>query len=212
MTKNFLPVLGMVLFAFVFVGCKEQTKENTIAKAEVEKTVVEKGEKYSVSNAESSITWKGSKPTGSHSGTVSVSAGEFIVAGDKISSGSFSIDMTSITEVENSQRLIGHLKSPDFFNVEEFATASFEVTGTNSSNGKINLSGNLTIKGIQKDISFPITVVKENNTLTLSSETFTIDRTRWDIKYKSKTIFGDLGDKFINDEIELKVSVKATKS
>ncbi|GAL70959.1 YceI family protein [Jejuia pallidilutea] len=158
------------------------------------------------------------KPTGTHNGDIKLESGVINVNGDAIESGSFLVDMGSIqvldipAEDEGNGKLLGHLKSPDFFDVENHANAAFEVTGISEVEGKTMLSGNLAIKGIKQNVTFPVNVTMDGDTMMLTSEAFTIDRTKWDIKYKSKSIFGDLGDKFINDEIELKVNVTAKKA
>ena len=77
-------------------------------------------------------------------------------------------------------------------------------------NGQKILQGNLTIKDETKNIAFPVTVEISENELTLESETFTIDRTIWGVNYGSKSVFDDLGDNFISDDIELKIMVTAT--
>ena len=121
-------------------------------------------------------------------------------------------------EGEWKDKLEAHLKGTvegkegDFFNVAKFPTAAFEVTGSEDADGKTNLSGNLTLKGVKNNITFPVSVVTEGDVLTITSETFTLDRTKWGVNYGSKTIFDNLGDKFVNDEMEMKITVKAKKS
>ena len=166
----------------------------------------------------STIEWKGFKPTGSHKGTISTERGVLDLADGKIVGGSFLIDMTSIavTDIpaddEDNAKLTGHLTSADFFDVEKYPSASFTVTGLEDVDGKMTLSGNLSLKEVKNNITFPVTVSNENDVITLSSEAFTIDRTKWNVQYGSKSIFDNLGDKFINDDIELKIMVKAAKS
>jgi polyisoprenoid-binding protein YceI len=111
-------------------------------------------------------------------------------------------------ENEGNAKLVGHLKSADFFDVEKFPSAAFEITGLKDN----MLSGNLTIKGTKNNVSFPVTVSNEGDMMTLASEAFTIDRSKWNVKYGSKSFFDNLGDKFINDDIELKITIKAKKS
>ena len=140
-----------------------------------------------------------------------------------LQSGTFLIDMASIVsldlEGDYKDSLENHLKGTvegkegDFFNVTKFPTGAFEITGTETNEaGQTILSGNLTLKETKYNVSFPIAITNEDNTLTLSSDAFTIDRTKWGVNYKSKTVFDGLGDKFINDEIELKITIKATKA
>ncbi|HAT65925.1 MAG TPA: lipid-binding protein, partial [Flavobacteriaceae bacterium] len=78
--------------------------------------------------------------------------------------------------------------------------------------GKTMVSGNLTIKDKTHNISFPATISMEGNVLKLTSETFTIDRTQWGVNFGSKTVFDNLGEKFISDDIELTVNLVANKS
>ena len=78
--------------------------------------------------------------------------------------------------------------------------------------GKTMLSGNLKLKDVENNVTFPVTTSVDGDVFTLTSEMFTIDRSKWNVKYGSKSFFDDLGDKFINDDIELKVTVKAKKS
>ena len=74
------------------------------------------------------------------------------------------------------------------------------------------LSGNLTLKDATNNISFPVSTNMEGNTMILKSETFTIDRSKWNVKYGSKSFFDNLGDKFINDDIELTINLIAEKA
>ncbi len=194
------------------VGCKNKAQEATMNNAETAMTVVLEADKYIANIEESTIEWQGFKPTGSHKGTINISSGEFNVSNGKISSGSFVIDMNSIEESENNERLKGHLKSADFFEVDQYPTAEFEITGLEDKDGQIVLSGNLTLKDATKNVSIPVTVYNEANVLKISSEVFTIDRSKWNVKYGSKSFFDDLKDKFINDDIELKIAVTANKS
>ena len=104
-------------------------------------------------------------------------------------------------------------KENHFFDVSKFPSAAFEITGTESlAAGKTRLSGNLDIKGQKHNISFPVNITNDGDQMIIESEAFTIDRTKWNVNYGSKSIFEDLGDKFINDDIELKISIKAKKA
>ena len=87
----------------------------------------------------------------------------------------------------------------------------FEISSITSANGKATVNGNLTLKGVTKPVSFPATVAYEGNNMTLTSDSFQINRTHWNVNYASKSIFDDLKDKFVNDEIELVVKLNASK-
>lgn len=172
--------------------------------------------KFNADTDTSVVFWKGSKPTGDHNGTVKVKSGFFSVS-DKGISGEFDIDMTSIVNLDleagskYNTKLVNHLKSDDFFSVEKFPTASFKVTKSEVKGDKTLISGDLSIKGISHEISFLATIHEEGNKLHVKSDTFTIDRSKWNVKYKSTSFFADLGDKFIYDDIELSFDVVANQ-
>ncbi|MGI9530223.1 YceI family protein [Lutimonas sp.] len=173
-------------------------------------------EKFNADTDNSVVYWKGSKPTGDHNGTVKVKTGFFNIS-DKGISGEFDIDMTSIINLDleagskYNTKLVNHLKSEDFFSVEKFPTATFKVTKSEVKGEKTLITGNLSIKGITHEISFLATVHQEAKKLHVKSDTFTIDRSKWEVKYKSTSFFADLGDKFIYDDIELSFDVVANQ-
>lgn len=212
MKKNIFNLLIIVATGIAIVGCKNKTEEVTTTNAETAMLTTHDAVKYNVNLEESSIEWQGFKPTGSHKGTINIESGTFTTNDGKIQSGSFVIDMSSIKESEDNGRLEGHLKSADFFDVAKFPSASFEITGLEEKDGNTMLSGNLTIKDITQNVTFLVTVTNEGDVLTVSSEVFTIDRSKWNVRYGSKSFFDNLKDKFINDDIELKISIKAMKS
>ena len=212
MKKNIFNLLIIVATGIAIVGCKNKTEEVTTTNTETAMLAEYDDITYTVNVDESTIEWQGFKPTGSHKGTINIESGTFTTNDGKIQSGSFVIDMSSIKESEDNARLEGHLRSADFFDVENFPSAGFEITGFEVKDGNIILTGNLTLKDTTNNVTFPVTVVLEDDTLTLSSEVFTIDRSKWNVRYGSKSFFDDLKDKFINDDIELKIVIKAKKS
>jgi len=131
--------------------------------------------------------------------------------GNKIKSGSFVADMTTIKDADGSDRLEGHLKSADFFEIEVFPISKFEVTDTKKIDGKTQVTGNLTIKNITQEVTFEANVEVVGNTVTLTSKIFKINRAEYNIKYKSQSFFNDLKEKFINDEFDLQVTIVAKK-
>ena len=212
MKKNIFNLLIIVATGIAIVGCKNKAEEVTTTNTETAMLAEYDDVTYTVNVDESTIEWQGFKPTGSHKGTINIESGTFTTNDGKIQSGSFVIDMSSIKESEDNARLEGHLKSADFFDVENFPIAGFEITGLEVKADNIILSGNLTLKDTTNNVIFPVTVVLEDDTLTLSSEVFTIDRSKWNVRYGSKSFFDNLKDKFINDDIELKIVIKAKKS
>lgn len=161
------------------------------------------------------LNWKGFKPTGDHYGTVKLKEGFFTVKDKQIVSGEFEIDMTSIVDLdmdadsEYNAKLVNHLKSEDFFSVEKYPVAAFKISKTEAKGDKTLITGDLSIKGKSHSVSFLASVKNEGENLYVKSETFKIDRSKWDIKYQSKSFFTDLGDKFIYDDIELSFEVAA---
>ncbi len=210
-------VVTLALF-LTLLNCNDKAKEAETKEAEDVAVAKVTTEEFKADIAKSVINWEGFKPGGSHYGTINLAEGTVQVKDDEIKSGSFIINMDSIvvTDIpaddDGNADLTGHLKADDFFGVETYPTAKFEITGIETKEGKTMLSGNLTMKNITNNVSIPVSTSVNGNAMTLTSEPFTIDRTKWNIKYKSKSIFGDLGDKFINDDIELKVNITANKS
>ncbi|MEN9370036.1 MAG: hypothetical protein RI952_901 [Bacteroidota bacterium] len=174
-----------------------------------------KSANYKVDGTASSINWLAKKVTGQHGGTIAMTSGALTVANDNITGGSFVIDMNSIkcTDLtgEWADKLIGHLRSDDFFSVEKNPTAQLTITKVNyESANKANIDANLTIKGITKAISFPSAISKKGDVLVAVS-TIRVDRTKFDIKYGSKSFFESIGDKAIEDEFEITVNLVAKK-
>lgn len=171
-----------------------------------------KGDTYKVDVQKSSITWTGKKFAGSHNGTIDLKSGSLGFNGKKLAEGNFTIDMTSLKDADKSTNLENHLKSDDFFGSSKFPTSTFVIKKvTGGSGNTVNVSGDLTIKGVTQAISFPATLAWNGNTVTATADKIVVDRTKYGIKFKSKTVFTDIGDKFIYDEFELSVKLTATK-
>jgi polyisoprenoid-binding protein YceI len=173
-------------------------------------------ERRTVSVAESDIVWNGYKVTGSHTGNIKLKSGELEFDGDMLTGGSFVIDMTSITntdlEGEWNQKLVGHLKSDDFFGVEKHPTATFEITQVVSRGkpGEYKIVGDLTIKGIKKEIKFQADVEDMGDKAKAVAE-IVVDRSEYNVRYGSGSFFDNLGDKTIYDEFDLQVNLVVNK-
>lgn len=217
MKKRFVNILFITALSISVFSCKDKAKEATTTEAETPVAVEATAETLTVDKVASSIAWIGSKPTGSHNGTIGLESGVLNVAGGKVVGGSFIIDMNSITVLDipaddkGNAKLKGHLTNADFFDIEKYPNAAFTITEVKDVDGKTMLSGNLTLKETKNNVTFPVTISNDGSSTTITSETFSIDRTKWNVQYGSKSVFDNLGDKFINDNIELKIMVKASK-
>lgn len=169
-----------------------------------------KTETFKVDTDRSSIDWIGRKVTGQHTGKIQIASGELLVAGNAIKGGSFIMDMNSITS--DSERLTGHLKTDDFFSVEKNPTSKFVITKvTAAGKDRINVTGDLTIKGITEAITFPVSVKKQDGALVAVAKNVLVNRAKFDIRYGSKSFFNDIGNKAIEDNFELEINLIAKK-
>lgn len=219
MKKTLFPVLGAFVLALSVASCGSgSSKATTTTDSTTVSVASDAATQLSVDTA-SYLSWKGRKPGGEHFGKIFVSNGTIAVQGDKLYSGSVEIKMNSIVvedlEGETALTLKGHLESPDFFEVANFPTAKFELTDVPAEGLDITtlkeLKGNLTLKGVTKNILIPIESISRDahGVYTIKSQTFNIDRSQWNVKYGSKSFFADLGDKFIENDIELSFNLSA---
>lgn len=168
---------------------------------------------YKVDLEKSTLTWSAKKVTGGHNGTVELQSGELLADGKKLTGGKFVINMATIKDADKSARLENHLKADDFFGVDKFATSTFVIKKVIAAGGnKVNVTGDLVIKGITNSITFPATVVlSSDGTLTATADKVIVDRTKFGIKFRSKGMFPDIGDKMIYDEFELSIKLIAKR-
>lgn len=157
---------------------------------------------------ESEVLWEGEKVTGSHNGTIDLKDGHFITEDGELKGGEFTIDMTSITVTdlsgEDKGKLEGHLKSDDFFGVETYSTSKLVITSAAKKNdGTYGVVADLTIK----EETHPVTFDLDWNENSASTE-FSIDRSKYDVRFGSGSFFDNLGDKTIYDNFDLTVNLK----
>ena len=163
---------------------------------------------YNIDNTQSQITWTGREvSTSSHYGTLDFVSGNFEISNGAIVNGEFIVDMTSINnqdmEGDSKARLEGHLKSDDFFSVESYPTASISINSSELiSDGKWNVSADLSIKGITHPVNFEMISSEDG-----WSANLVFDRSKYDVRFRSGSFFENLGDKLIYDDIELSINL-----
>lgn len=169
----------------------------------------------------SRVEWAGRNICKKHYGTVGVSGGEIVVKGGLVTGGIISIDMQTICnfdladEAENSL-LIRHLKSDDFFDVERFPSATFEMldcgvlVGATPGSPNHFIKGKLTIKGVSRELSIPAIIVPGDDGSVQAHACFDIDRTEWNVLYGSGKLFEWLGMHLVNDTISLEMFITAS--
>ena len=177
---------------------------------------IEGQETYKISPENSTIEWVGEKVSGAHSGYINLQNAFFLFEEKKIVGGEFNIDMNSIkcTDIENpayAAKLEEHLKDPDFFNSSKYPTSNFKITNIIFDGTSYMITGNITIKEISQEITFPAKFENDGD-LFHANATLKIDRTKHDIKYGSGSFFDDLGDRMIYDEFTLKIHLQGSKA
>ena len=222
--KRFFYLLAVTA---MFAACSSPEGQEVDSSAAVDvdaedmKTTTMAAAQYNVDPAVSVVNWEGAKPTGTHTGTIPVTNGQLMVAGDKIVGGKFVLDIRQLTNTdmpaaEGGDKLVGHLKSADFFDVEKYPMADFTITQvqpiTDSEDGRTHdITGNLTMKGETRSITVPATVSMDGGMLKAATPKFTIDRKEWGMNYGSSSIVGLAKDKMINDEVGLEIMLVANK-
>ena len=204
------------LICIFMIGCgKEESKKPLIKDTSMvtTSTSLQGSDTLWVDKLNSNIQWIGTKVTGEHSGRIQA-AGGFIVLGDgKLNSGEILINMQSITvdDIENpkwNQKLVDHLNNEDFFNVEKYPTAKFIFNEFKGKGADTHVSGTMTILDKTVPTSFILNVVVDPDS-SFTTGTVNIDRSKFGIKYKSKSFFSDLGDNFISDDFTLNFKIIA---
>jgi polyisoprenoid-binding protein YceI len=164
---------------------------------------------YVIDPAASTVNWQGRKTLVKdykHDGTLSLTSGSITVASGAPASGTLTFDMNTITA--DNDKLLGHLKSDDFFGVEKFPSASLSITGSTKTVAGFDLAGTLTIKGVSAPVVIPVTVTQGTAPGTVvAAGSVEVDRTKYGIRYGSANFFSDLGDNVIDDFFTVSFSV-----
>lgn len=215
--------LSVAALALIFAAsCGNNAEGTKIEASEAQQTTVTQGAAaYKVDNAATKVEWRGSKAIGdAHTGTIGLKDGsEVLVENGKVTGGKFIFDFTTLTPTdiqgEMAAKLKGHLLANDFLAVDSFPEGFFVITSvvegapadSKLAGATHTVNGNLTLRGVEKGISFPAIIKVTDNQVTTTSELF-FDRTQWGIVYGADA---SLKDKMINKEVELKLNVTANK-
>lgn len=207
-------LIALVALSTILVSCNGEKKEKVVVKEEV------KVEKVAIVNnvdlTTSMMTWKGTKPTGAHNGTVALKSGGLVVENGVLKEGEFVIDMSTIKNLDmagsaGAGKIEAHLKNADFFDIAVYPTSTFVITSVSDVEEKLAVTGNLTIKDVTKSITIPAKISTDEGVTTFTSDLFNIDRADFNVKYGSKRWIEGLKDKFIDDLVEMSFVVKTIK-
>ena len=225
-------ISAAAIFMLTLIACTNAPDAEKAKTSEAKEVSTAAGETWKVDTTESKIEWVATKVSGYHTGTVNIKDGELNIQDGKPTGGNFVLDMTSIivsgppqNDEKSNNKLLTHLKSPDFFEVSAHPIATFVITSVTPFTGTVKdtadprqetiskykvanpthtISGNLTIKGITKNIEFPASIIVGNNSANAIAK-FNVDRREWNIVYPGKP------DDLIRNDIHLGISLKANK-
>ena len=213
-----------ILYIPFFIFCiscssesaKKSNSSNSVASSK--DAIVYQSGAYNLLTDSSKVAWLGTElTTKTHFGSLRAQSGNLKIDKDGRVAGNITIDMQSILVEDLKGRskevLENHLKSDDFFGTDNFPTATLEFNSSdryNDDGGQI-FNGNLTIKGITNEVEFSAKLVRQTPLLHAVGK-LVFDRSKYNVRFRSGSFFDDLGDKAINDDVELEFRIIATIS
>lgn len=212
-----IAILILAAFLSLLAGCVVSEKE--VVETPESAAVTLTDGTYTVDVDASTLYWEAYKPIGSHMGGISLENGELVVQNGQPHSGSFVIDMTSIsnTDIENESlrtSLINHLKSDDFFATADFPTARFDITRVLPYEGEedydFEVEGDLSLRDVTDSITFYARVEGNGERLTGYGKA-EVDRTKFNIVTRSGSFFEELGDHLVKDIFVLEMDLVADR-
>lgn len=214
-------ILTLIAAAFILSSCGNTDKKAATENSKEVNTVSENGgTKYQTVDPSSQLLWRASHLVGVQKrfGKVNLKSAAVTVADNKLVAATVLIDMPSLVaenfdDAKQNAKLTGHLKSPDFFNVEKYPTAKFELTSIEPATGEFNsvVTGNLTIQDVTKSIQFNANVTVTDSYVQVKSEDFSVDRTDWNLTYNVEGSEGVPADYLIANEVGFTIDVKVLK-
>lgn len=221
-TKNNLVIGSFFLATCLITSCDTAPKGDNATIGDEQQATDVQGTPFTVDTSDSRVRFTGNGVGKNHKGKFRVSEGNVAVANDQITGGSFMINVRSMDLDEKGgmfdDKLRPHLMSGDFLDADKFGTAKFEITDVKPyeadskdtsvvDGANFTVSGNLTLKDVTKNVSFPAKIDLDGNTLKAKAD-FDIDRTQWQMNYgNDKT----LGDKFISEKVNIELDLKAKR-
>jgi polyisoprenoid-binding protein YceI len=223
MKKNIvLRALALVMMVLALKACNNPPKGDDAVITDKQEVAEASGQTFKVDTADSRVRFTGNGVGKNHPGKFKLSSGEVQVANNQITGGKFVIDIKSM-DMEQQDAMIDkklrpHLLSGDFFDADKFGTAEFEITRVQPyqatekdssivDGANLTISGNLKLKDVSKNVTFPARVDLDGNTLKAKAN-FDIDRRDWQMNYgNDKT----LGDKFISETVNIELNLEADK-
>ena len=206
-----ITIIGLLLIT----GCstKDKNSSKEVKVLSVKETKLNEGI-YNVLEDSSQVLWECEWLGGArHDGSVQLVSGSIDISSSSDVNGKFIVDLNSMKcfDLKNegtNKKLIGHLKSDDFFDVTNYPNAVLElVSGKNISGNEFKFNGNLTIKGRTHPITFKGIVTEDNSSYDADLKLI-FDRSKYDVRYRSASLFSDLGDRIIADDVKLTVKAK----
>lgn len=216
--KAFLT--STLFFLLVAIACNSPVADKSTT-SDIQESAAIEGDGYVIDTSVSKIVWIGTKINGSHTGNLKIIDGKMGVKDGKLASGIFEINVASLNNTDlppkDKHKIETHLKSADFFDVANFPTADFSITKVEIFNPDTDksvlegathtLCGNLTLKGVTKNVRFPAKIQINEHQLTAEAD-FVIDRTDWGMNYKGAN---NPQDWLINKDVNIKLSIVAQK-
>lgn len=219
---NFLKSASFVVSLALVASCSNAPKGDKAAVTDQQQTAAATGSTYAIDTTTSALRFTGNGVGKNHPGTLRLSGGTLAIADNTITGGQFTININSMQVEEQGDmfqnKLKPHLLGADFFDAEKNPTAKFEITKVEPyaataedssvvAGANHTVSGNLTLKGATKNVTFPAKIEINNDALSAKAN-FDINRTHWGMKYGNDK---SLGDKFISETVNIQLNIQAKK-
>jgi polyisoprenoid-binding protein YceI len=215
MNNKLLIIYLILTIAPLFFGCGGPVTGENKNNASASSLSLHVGnEKYFIIDTkETVVAWTGSTVHGEITGYVYISKGELMIEKGQLVAGTVEVDMNTIENKNHARdnRMLNHLKSPDYFDVKKFPFSTITITRVDSTNNENKtVTGDLTIKGITHPVTFPASIEVKGGVVTANGK-LVIDGTRWGVLYNSGKFYNNLADKAVSDSIEFNIKIVAKK-